>query len=127
MENLLTVALEAHSRERNHHRLYEVRVGRDLFDDWTVTIRYARVGHRGREERFGGPGAEPMAAIVQARLMQRLSAPRRIGCSYRLARLDASQGIELSAWLPMELLARFASTAAEDVNSLPKRRTRPLP
>lgn len=108
MENLLTVALEAHNTEWNHHRLYEVRVGRDLFDDWTVTIRYARVGQRGREERFGGTGVEPMAAIVQARLKQRLSAPRRIGCAYRLARLEASPGMELSAWLPMELLARFA-------------------
>jgi hypothetical protein len=110
MENLLTVALEAHNAERNHHRVYEVRVGRDLFDDWTVTIRYARVGQRGREERFGGPGVEPMAAIVQARLKQRLSAPRRIGCSYRLARLDTSQGLDLSAWLPMELLTRFAGS-----------------
>jgi hypothetical protein len=108
MDNLLTVAVEAHNAERNHHRLYEVRVGRDLFDDWTVTIRYARVGHRGREERFGGSSIEPMTAIVQSRLKQRLSAPRRIGCSYRLARLDASQGVELAKWLPMELLARFA-------------------
>lgn len=120
MENLLTVAFEAHNAERNHHRLYEVRVGRDLFDDWTVTIRYSRVGQRGREERFGNPGIAPMAATVQARLRQRLSAPRRIGCAYRLARLDATKEIELAAWLPMELLARFAGTTAEDVNSFPK-------
>jgi predicted DNA-binding WGR domain protein len=111
MDNLLTVALEAHNTERNDHRLYEVRVGRDLLNDWTVTIRYSRVGQRGREERFGGAGIEPMAAIIKARIKQRLSAPRRIGCSYRLARLDAADGVELSRWLPMELLARFAGTA----------------
>jgi hypothetical protein len=108
MDNMLTLALEAHNAERNHHRLYEIRVGRDLLNHWTVVIRFARVGQRGREECFGGPSVEPMAAIIKTRLNQRLSAPRRIGCSYRLARLDAAEGVELSAWLPMELLARFA-------------------
>lgn len=39
MDNLLTVAFEAHHAERNHHRRYEVRIGRDLLDDWTVAIR----------------------------------------------------------------------------------------
>jgi hypothetical protein len=35
-------ALEAHHAEGNHHRRYEATIGRDLFGDWTVTIRYGR-------------------------------------------------------------------------------------
>ena len=35
-------ALESHHAERNHHRRYEATIGRDLFGDWTVTIRYER-------------------------------------------------------------------------------------
>ncbi len=33
MDNLLTLAFEAHHPERNHHRRYEVSVGRDLLED----------------------------------------------------------------------------------------------
>jgi hypothetical protein len=42
MDNLTTVAFEAHN-EKNHHRR-QVTVGRDLLDDWTVAIRYAGQG-----------------------------------------------------------------------------------
>jgi predicted DNA-binding WGR domain protein len=57
MDNLLTVALEARHAERNHHRRYEITVGRDLFDHWTVAIRYGRIGQGGRVERFAGADA----------------------------------------------------------------------
>ena len=46
MDNLLTVAFEAHNAEKNHRRHYVVAVGRDLFDDWTVSIRIGRTGDR---------------------------------------------------------------------------------
>ena len=49
MDNLLTVAFEAHNAEKNHHRRYQVTLGRDLLDDWTVAIRYGRTGQGGRE------------------------------------------------------------------------------
>ena len=52
MENLLTVAFEAHSQEENHHRRDEITVGRDLLDDWTVSICYGPAGQGGREIRF---------------------------------------------------------------------------
>lgn len=31
MDNLLYLCFEAHNPARNHHRRYEVRLGRDLF------------------------------------------------------------------------------------------------
>lgn len=52
MNNLFTVAVEAHHQERNHHRRYEIVVGRDLLGDWTVAVRYGRAGTVGREQRY---------------------------------------------------------------------------
>ncbi len=50
MDNLLTVAFEAHNQEQNHHRHYGVTLGRDLLDDWTIAINL-------RPNRFGRPRA----------------------------------------------------------------------
>ena len=33
MDNLLNIVLEAHNVERNHHRQYEITLGKDLLDD----------------------------------------------------------------------------------------------
>ena len=33
MDNLLTIAFETHHAELNHHRQYQIRVGRDVVDD----------------------------------------------------------------------------------------------
>ena len=52
MDNLLTVAFEAHHAAKNHHRRYEVTIGRDLFDDWTVAVRSGRIGRRGQERHY---------------------------------------------------------------------------
>jgi hypothetical protein len=107
MQNLLSVALEAHHAERNFHRRYQITVGRDLLDDWTVVICYGRAGQPGRELRFGGPKAEDMRAVVRDRLRRRLSAPRRIGCPYRLTVLNSACGFDATPWLPCDLMARF--------------------
>jgi predicted DNA-binding WGR domain protein len=111
MDNLLTVAFEAHNHEKNHHRRYQVTVGRDLLDDWTVSIRYGRTGQDGRELRYTAAEAEEMRAVVRERLHRRLSAPRRIGCPYRLAAFSAAPGFDASAWLPGEVTARFFQTS----------------
>ncbi len=107
MDNLLTVAFEAHHPEKNHHRCYQVTVGRDLLDDWTVAIRYGRAGQGGQEKRFASPEAEEVRAIIRDRLRRRLSAPKRIGCPYRLTTLSMAPGFNTSAWLPGEIMARF--------------------
>jgi hypothetical protein len=79
MDNLLTVAFEAHNAELNHHRRYQITVGRDLLNDWTVAICYGRSGQGGEERRFASPKAEEVRAIIRERLRRRLSAPKRIG------------------------------------------------
>jgi predicted DNA-binding WGR domain protein len=111
MDDLLTVAFEAHNPEQNHHRRYQVTIGRDLFDAWTVSIRYGRIGQDGQQKRFASPKAEEMRQVVSERLRRRLTATRRIGCAYRLTRLDMVEGFDSSAWLPGDVMARFFQTA----------------
>ena len=107
MDNLLTVSFEAHHAEKDHHRRYCLTLGRDLLDDWTLTVGHGRVGRAGQEQRFASPDAETIRALVGDRLRRRLSAPRRIGCRYRLVGLDAAPGFDAAVWLPEELLADF--------------------
>ena len=109
MLDLLTIALEAHSDERNHHRRYELAVGRDLLGHWVVTVRYGRVGQPLREMQFGSPDPEQARSIVHERLRRRLSAPRRIGCGYRMVGFTAEHGAEPGGWLPGNVLATMLS------------------
>jgi predicted DNA-binding WGR domain protein len=111
MGNLLTFAFEAHNQEKNYHRRYEVALGRDLLDDWTVSIRFGRCGRAGQELRYAASEPEAIRAIIRDRLHRRLTAPKRIGCPYRLATFSAAPGFDASAWLPGDVMARFFEAA----------------
>ena len=75
MDNLLSIAFQAHHAEKNHHRHYAITVGRDLLDDWTVAIRYGRAGQGGRELRDASAQPDEIKAVIRDRLRRRLSAP----------------------------------------------------
>lgn len=99
MREVLIFAMEAHNDERNHHRRYEVRVGTDLLNHWIVVIRYGRVGQPLHEIQFAEPDIATAKRVVQERLRRRLSAPRRIGCAYRLVNSPVTYDAEWQAWL----------------------------
>jgi hypothetical protein len=99
MDNLLTIALEAHNDDLNHHRRYEITVGRDLLDDWTLSIRFGRVGSGCQTQRFMAADQDKLRGIVRERLRRRRSAPKRIGCAYLLTNLDAAPGFDIATWL----------------------------
>lgn len=107
MDNLLTVSFEAHNADRNHHRRYEIRLGRDLFGEWTVALLYGRMGRGGQEVRHAGSDVERLRKIIRESLRRRLSAPKRIGCAYRLRGLNAGDGIDVDFWLPADALTGF--------------------
>jgi predicted DNA-binding WGR domain protein len=113
MDNLLTVSLEAHNADRNHHRRYEIRLGRDLFGDWTVCLLYGRMGRSGQMVRHSGPDPERLRHIIRASLRRRLTAPKRIGCAYTLLDLTAADEIDVAFWLPVDTLACFRHGGAE--------------
>jgi len=48
-----------------------------------------------------------LRSIVKQRLRRRLSAPKRIGCSYRLKELSAVSGFDAETWLPGDVMATF--------------------
>jgi hypothetical protein len=107
LDNLLSIALEAHSNELNHHRSYEILVGRDLLEHWTVTVRYGRVGSPAREIRIGTPDIDEARSLVAERLRRRLSAPRRIGCAYRIRALSLETLLIGQNWLPTGTVAQL--------------------
>ena len=109
MDNLLTVSFEAHNADRNHHRRYEIRLGRDLFGEWTVSLHYGRTGRGGQEVQHTGADAQQLRQVIRESLRRRLSAPKRIGCAYRLSDLSASEGIDVEFWLPTGILSAFAT------------------
>ena len=108
MQNLMTVAFEAHHAERNHHRRYEITIGRDLLDAWVLSIYYGRTGQRGHEQHFAEANADELRSMIRERLVRRLSAPRRIGCPYRLKEFSAADGFDPHAWLPGEIMESFS-------------------
>ena len=105
MDNLLSVTFEAHNAERNHHRRYEVRLGRDLFGEWTVSLIYGRTGRGGQEVRYSSAEANGLRKVIRECLQRRLSAPKRIGCNYRMKEMSAAEGVDLGFWLPPDTLA----------------------
>ena len=104
MDNLLNIVLEAHNVERNHHRQYEITLGKDLLDDWTVKIRFGRAGQYGRVQQFASRDIKEMRSVICDRLRRRLSAPKRIGCEYQWSGFSESHGIDAAHWLPRQLL-----------------------
>ena len=112
MDDLLTLTVEAHNGPQNHHRRYEISIGRDLFDDWTVTIRYGRVGQGGQERRYGSRDMEPLRAVIRQSLRRRLSAPRRIGCPYTLTSFTQVVGFDRDAWLPVDVIEKLTRSPA---------------
>jgi hypothetical protein len=113
MDNLLTVSFEAHNADRNYHRRYEIRLGRDLFGDWTVCLLYGCMGRAGQMVRHSGPDPERLRQVIRTSLRRRLTAPKRIGCAYTLLGLTAADGIDVAFWLPGDTLAWFRNRGAE--------------
>lgn len=108
MDNLLSVVFEAHNDERNHHRRYEIRLGRDLFGDWTLTLSYGRSGRGGQEIRYAATDPQYVRRVIRDSLARRLSAPRRIDCSYKLTEMTTAAGVRAVDWLPAGSLAKFS-------------------
>jgi hypothetical protein len=80
----VTVTSKGHHTRKNQHRRSEVTVGSGLLDDWTVAIRNDRVGPGGQQWSDASPKPEETRAVVRDRLRRNRSAPKRIGCCYRL-------------------------------------------
>lgn len=101
MSELCHIMLVAMHPERNVRRTYRLAMGLDLFGDWTVELRYGRMGQRGQERRITCDSIEEARRVAHAYLQRRVSAPRRIGCPYRIVSFDPGQPDLLSPVLPI--------------------------
>src|SRR5690349_19009031 len=96
MIELCHIVLRALHPERNVWRDYRLSLGRDLFGDWTVDLRYGRIGQEGQERRIACASLEEARRIARSHLQRRISAPRRIGCGYRIVSFDSGEADLLS-------------------------------
>lgn len=110
MDGLLRIRMEAHSWVRNHHRWYEVRLGRDLFGHWVVAIEYGRIGFAGQSLVYSDADPGVASDIIRHYLDRRASAPRRIGCEYRVSEMTTAPGIDAGVWLPPDWLPSVSLT-----------------
>ncbi|EMB15073.1 WGR domain-containing protein [Rhodopirellula europaea] len=115
MENLLSIAFEAHNDERNHHRSYQMDVGKDLFGDWTLKISYGRCGRGKQVQSIAATDEKQLKRVLRERILRRMSSRRRIGCDYQLVDVDCSAELAPSDWLPRDLEAN--SVRASDACS----------
>jgi predicted DNA-binding WGR domain protein len=84
MINDLEIALRAENPATNCWRDYTLLLGRDLLGDWCLSVHWGRVGAAGSMVMHGFGNRNEAVAFASVLLKRRLSAPRRIGCSYRL-------------------------------------------
>ncbi len=100
MDNLLRIQMMAHDPHRNVHRNYELTIGQDLFGDWSLTIRFGRVGTNGTYRVSGSPDPLIIRKLLNAKLQRRNTASKRIGCAYRTVDLSAAEGVDVGWWIP---------------------------
>lgn len=107
MDNLLCIRLEAHHPQRNHHRFYELAIGRDLFGLWTLTLHYGRTGQQWHKRQFSSSDAGILKRQIQHCLKVRETAPQRLGCRYRLVSIEQTDQCPVSDWFPEAWLQPF--------------------
>ncbi|WP_390631165.1 WGR domain-containing protein [Roseiconus lacunae] len=109
MQGRLRLVLEAHSAELNHHRRYELEIGKNLFGSWTLTVRHGRCGSRCQETIFTDDSPVELQRVALDRLRRRRSAMRRIGCDYTIVETFGGSESTWRDWFPKTLLSEFAS------------------
>jgi hypothetical protein len=86
------------------HFRNSVRIGRDLFGEWTMICQFGRAGTRGREVHHAALNTLDLRHLLQTALKRRISAPKRIGCAYKLSDFSAAND-DTSDWFPRDGLA----------------------
>ena len=115
----LCIRLEARSAAHRCFRAYEIELGTDLFGAWMVEMSYGRIGALGRTKVRSFSTTKEAQAQVRGCLRKRVTAPHRIGVTYRVRRMDGR-----TTWLPPELADRhgawFASASDQpSMNDFP--------
>jgi hypothetical protein len=116
---VFAIELQAVSPQAQHRRAYEIHVGSDLFGQLVVTIDFGAIGARGQRRVHLVADIAEAQAVVRRALRRRLTAPRRIGVTYRVVACH-----DPGCWLAMmgfqlvdDHLAITTPELAEPINS----------
>jgi hypothetical protein len=107
---MLSIQLHAQNLEKNINRFYGLRVNKNLFGAWTITIQYTQFRTRGPTKLFFCDTVDEAKLRVQLILKRRLNHNRRIGCTYRIVHVDADPSVVLDEWIPDYDQIKAAST-----------------
>ena len=76
------IRLQAKHPPKNIYRWYTIRVDKNLFGDWCLSLSYGRIGHRGHSKQYQWPELAVLVTHIKSILRKRLNATQRIGCNY---------------------------------------------
>lgn len=96
MLDAFSARLEARDPAKGHFRSYRLDAGTDLFGNWTVDIRFGRIGTRGHHIRHVVSDESEAQKLVKQMLRRRATAQKRIGTGYRFLELHDPQ-----AWISL--------------------------
>jgi hypothetical protein len=97
---MLSIQLQAQNLEKNINRYYGLRVNKNLFGAWTITIQYTQFRKRGPTKLFFCDTVDDAMLRVHLILKRRLNQNRRVGCVYRIVHVDADPSVVLDEWIP---------------------------
>jgi hypothetical protein len=95
---LFALRLEAHHEARDRHRVYELDVVENLFGELAVEIRHGRTGRRLSLRVVPVSNMAEAQTLVRSKLRRRATAPRRIGCSYRVRSVSALDDVDVAGF-----------------------------
>jgi hypothetical protein len=76
------IRLQAINPHRNIFREYVIHLSRGVLQNWIVQIGYGRIARPGHVKTFSFDDENSAHTFIKSHLKRRLSAPKRLGCSY---------------------------------------------
>jgi predicted DNA-binding WGR domain protein len=78
------IHLHAKHPPQNIYRWYTIRVDKNLFGEWCLSLSYGRIGHRGQLKLSFWSDVTLLFRHLKTILRKRLNATHRIGCNYEI-------------------------------------------
>ena len=79
-----TIQLNATYPQKNIYRWYTIRIDKNLFGEWCLSLSYGRIGHRGQTKLSFWTDITLLIRQLKRILKKRLNSSKRIGCNYQI-------------------------------------------
>ncbi len=78
------IQLRAENPQNNLYRWYSIRIDKNLFGEWCLSLSYGRIGHRGQTKLSFWTDISLLLRQLKRILKKRLNSSKRIGCNYKI-------------------------------------------